>query len=222
MRFKEDIDMEKRNKPLEKLYDTLGPSVVAALQKRYFDSYYCQTREEAVQQVLALIPETDVVGWGGSETMAELGILDLVRKRNPVIDRDAAKTPEERVDLMRKALLSDTFLMSSNAISADGQLYNIDANGNRLAALVYGPKSVVIVAGMNKVTKTIEDAKARTRNLASPANAQRFDVATPCCANGMCGDCLSPSSICASMIQTRICKPTGRIKVVLVGEHLGF
>lgn len=207
---------------MEKLYDTLGPTVVTALEKRHFDAYYCQTRAEAVQKVLELIPETDVVGWGGSATLEELGILDIMRERNPVIDRDAAKTPEERMELMRKALVSDTFLMSSNAISADGQLYNIDGNGNRLAALVFGPKSVVVVAGMNKVTGTIEDAEARTRNLASSANAQRFDIPTPCCITGKCGDCLSTSSICATMIRTRICRPAGKIKVVLVGDNLGF
>lgn len=214
--------MEKRNTPMEKLYDTLGPTVVTALEKRHFNAYYCQTREEAVQKVLELVPETDVVGWGGSATLEELGILDIMRERNPVIDRDAAKSPEERTELMRKALVSDTFLMSSNAISSDGQLYNIDGNGNRLAALVFGPKSVIVVAGMNKVTKTIEEAEARTRNLAAPANAQRFNIPTPCCATGNCSDCLSASSICASMIRTRICRPAGKIKVVLVGDHLGF
>lgn len=214
--------MEKRNTAMEKLYDTLGPTIVTALKKRHFDAYYCQTRAEGVQKVLELVPETDVVGWGGSATMEELGILDIMRKRNSVIDRDAANSPEERMELMRKALHSDTFLMSSNAISADGQLYNIDGNGNRLAALVFGPNSVVVVAGMNKVTKTIEDAASRARNLASPANAQRFDVSTPCCATGNCGDCLSTSSICASLVQTRICRPAGRIKVVLVGDSLGF
>lgn len=214
--------MEKRNTPMEKLYDTLGPAVVTALEKRHFDAYYCQTRAEAVQKVLELVPETDVVGWGGSATLEELGILDIMRERNPVIDRDAAKSPEERMEMMRKALISDTFLMSSNAISADGQLYNIDGNGSRLAALVFGPKSVVVVAGINKVTKTIEDAEARTRNLASPANALRFDIPTPCCTTGNCSDCLSTSSICATMIRTRICRPAGKIKVVLVGDNLGF
>lgn len=214
--------MEKRNTPKEKLYDTLGPTVVTALKKRHFDAYYCQTREEAVQKVLELVPETDVVGWGGSATLDELELLDLIRKRNPVIDRYAAPTREEQTELMRKALLSDTFLMSSNAISADGQLYNIDGTGNRLAALIFGPKSVIVVAGMNKVTKTIEDAEARVRNLAAPANAQRFDLPAPCCITGNCGDCLSSRSICASMVRTRICRPAGKIKVVLVGDNLGF
>ncbi len=214
--------MEVRSTFAEKRFDKLGPKLVENLKRRHFDAYYCQTGEEARELVLSLIPEGDVIGWGGSVTVASLGILDAVKKTNPVIDRDAAKTPEERMELMRKALLSDTFLMSANAISEDGQLFNIDGNGNRIAALVFGPKSVIVVAGMNKVVKTVEDAESRVRSIAAPINAQRFDLNTPCSVSGSCADCLSPSSICASMLRTRISKPAGKIKVVLVGESLGF
>ncbi|MGL5433969.1 MAG: lactate utilization protein [Lachnospiraceae bacterium] len=213
--------MQIRTKPMEKRYDKLGPTVVKAFKKRHFDAYYCQTGEDAVKQVLDLIPETDVVAWGGSKTMTQLGILEQVKKRNTVIDRDSAATPQERMELMRKALLCDTFLMSSNAISEDGQLYNIDGHGNRLAALIFGPGSVIVVAGMNKVVKTIADAESRVRNLAAPTNAQGFDVATPCNVNGACSDCLSSGCICSAMVRTRISRPAGKIKVILVGENLG-
>lgn len=214
--------MNERTTPMEKFYDKLGPKVAEALKRRHFDAYYCQTGKEAVDLVLSLIPPQDVVGWGGSETLVQLGILEQVKKTNTVIDRDSAASLAERVELMRKALLSDTFLMSSNAISADGQLFNIDGNGNRVAALVYGPKSVIVVAGMNKVTPTIEDAVTRARSIAAPANAQRFSLDTPCSITGSCADCLSKNSICASMLRTRICRPAGKIKVVLVGENLGM
>lgn len=214
--------MEVRSTFVEKYYDKLGPKVVENLKRRYFDAYYCQTGEEALKQVLSLIPKGDVVAWGGSVTVDSLGILEAVKKTNPVIDRDSAATMEERMDLMRKALLSDTFLMSANAISEDGQLFNIDGNGNRTAALVFGPKSVIVVAGMNKVVKTVEDAESRVRNIAAPMNAQRFNLTTPCSVNASCADCLSPSCICATMLRTRLCKPAGKIKVVLVGEALGF
>lgn len=214
--------MSERTTPLEKRFDKLGPKVVEALKRRHFEAYYCPTGEEARRQVLALIPEGSVVAWGGSETVAKLGILDAVRKTNPVIDRETATSPEERVELMRKSLLCDVFLMSSNAITQDGQLYNIDGNGNRVAALVYGPRSVIIVAGMNKVTPDLDAAVSRARYIAAPTNAQRFSVETGCMATGTCSDCLSPSSVCASMLRTRICRPAGRIKVVLVGEELGF
>lgn len=214
--------MNGRTKPMEKRYDKLGPKVAEALKRRHFDAYYCPTAQEAAARVLALIPEGDVVSWGGSETIAQLGILPKVRETNPVIDRDTAKSPEERMELMRKALLCDTYLMSSNAISEDGQLFNIDGNGNRVGALVFGPKSVIVVAGMNKVAPDTEAAWTRARYIAAPANAQRFQVETACMATGTCGDCLSQSSICASLLRTRICRPAGRIKVVLVGEELGF
>lgn len=214
--------MNERTAPMEKRYDKLGPKVVENLKRRHFDAYYCQTSSEAKELILSLIPNTDLVAWGGSVTMQQLGILDAVRTSNPVIDRDCAKTPEERADMMRQSLLSDTFLMSSNAISEDGQLFNIDGNGNRVAALVYGPKQVIVAAGMNKIAKTVDDAWSRTRNTAAPFNAQRFDLPNPCSTTGSCADCLCPTSICASMLRTRICRPAGRIKVVLIGEDLGF
>lgn len=214
--------MSERTTPMEKRYDKLGPRVAEALKRRHFEAFYCPTGTEAAQKVLSLIPADDVVAWGGSLTLAQLGIIEKVKETNPVIDRAAAATPEEGRELMRKALLCDTYLMSSNAISEDGQLYNIDGNGNRVAALVFGPKSVIVVAGMNKITKTIADAETRCRTLAAPANAQRFSPNTPCNITGTCADCLSESSICASMVRTRICRPAGKIKVVLVGESLGF
>ena len=214
--------MNERQTPIEKQFDKLGAKVVENLKRRHFDAYYCQTADEARSLILSLIPKEDVVSWGGSETITQLGILEQIKKTNPVIDRDTASSPKERAELMRKALLCDTFLMSSNAISEDGQLFNIDGNGNRVAALVYGPKSVIVAAGMNKIAKTTDDAWSRARNLAAPINAQRFKLDTPCSFTGSCADCLSAGSICASMLRTRICRPAGRIKVVLIGEVLGF
>lgn len=214
--------MNERTTPMEKRYDKLGPRVVEALRRRHFEAFYCPTGEEAVQKVLSLIPAGDTVAWGGSATLTQLGIIEKVKQSNPVIDRNDAPTREGQQELMRKALLSDTYLMSSNAISEDGQLYNIDGNGNRVAALVFGPKSVIVVAGMNKITKTVADAEVRARTVAAPLNAQRFQHENPCLATGTCADCLSQTSICASMVRTRICRPAGKIKVILVGETLGF
>lgn len=214
--------MTERTTPREKCYDKLGPRVVENLKRRHFDAHYCQTAGEAADLVLSLIPDGDVVAWGGSETIGQLNILGTIKDTHPVIDRDSASTPQERVELMRKALLCDTFLMSSNAISEDGQLFNIDGNGNRVAALVYGPKSVIVVAGMNKVVPTLEDAVTRARSIAAPFNAQRFSLDIPCSKTGSCADCLSKNSICVSFVRTRICRPEGKIKVVLVGEEMGF
>lgn len=133
--------------PRKKMYDKAGPRVAAALQKRNMEAYYCPTAAEAVEKVLELIPAGDVVSWGGVATVDELGIKGRLRSRNqPVIDRDTARTPEERTAMLHQALTCDTFLMSSNAISEDGQLVNIDGIGNRVAALCFGPKQVIVVA----------------------------------------------------------------------------
>ena len=200
-----------------------GATVVKNLQRRGFDAYYCADKEAALAKALELIPETDVVAWGGSVTLAEVGLLDAVKKRNPVIDRDTAKNAEEKTELMRKALLCDTFIMSSNAITSDGQLINIDGNGNRVAELIFGPKQVVVIAGVNKIAGSFEAAMDRARNIAAPINAQRFaGLATPCAKTGLCADCQSPDSICAQFVVTRRCRTKGRIKVILVGESLGF
>lgn len=213
-----------RQLPLEQRYDKLGAKVIEALKKRYFDAYYCKTKEEALQQILELIPKDHVVSWGGSETLKEIGAQELISEKGyQVIDRDKAKSPEERTEIMKHALLCDTFLMSCNAISEDGQLFNIDGNGNRVAAMIFGPKSVLVVAGMNKVVKNLNDAVHRARTIAAPANIQHFqNMKTPCYTTGSCADCISPDCICAYMVTTRISRPANKIKVVLIGENLGF
>lgn len=204
-------------------YDKAGPKVAEALNKRFFEAYYCSDRESGLQKVLELIPQNHVVSWGGTSTVDELGIKDALRRRGQaVIDRDTAKDAQERKEMLKKALTCDTFLMSSNAISSDGELVNIDGTGNRVAALCFGPDQVVVVAGMNKVAGDLDDAMGRARQVAAPINAQRFQLKTPCSVNGLCGNCKGADCICAQIVTTRVCKPAGRIKVVLIGEDLGF
>lgn len=204
-------------------YDKAGPKVAEALNKRFFEAYYCSDRESGLQKVLELIPQNHVVSWGGTSTADELGIKDALRRRGQaVIDRDTAKDAQERKEMLKKALTCDTFLMSSNAISSDGELVNIDGTGNRVAALCFGPDQVVVVAGMNKVAGDLDDAMGRARQVAAPINAQRFQLKTPCSVNGLCGNCKGADCICAQIVTTRVCKPAGRIKVVLIGEDLGF
>lgn len=210
--------------PVQLRYDKAGPKVAAALEKRHFQARYVSTREEAVQLMLEWVGQDDVVSWGGSETLQSIGAQNAVRQagRN-VIDRDTAKTPQERVEMMRQALLCDTFLMSSNAVTEDGQLVNLDRNGNRVGALCYGPRHVIVVVGMNKVVPTVKDAVTRVRHTAAPANVQRFaGNRTPCMETGLCADCISEDCICAQMVITRVCRPAGRIRVILVGEDLGM
>ena len=176
-----------------------------------------------MDKALELIPKTDSVSWGGVMTVDELGLKQrLAQEGYTLIDRDTAKDPAEKQALMHQALSCGTFLMSSNAISKDGQLVNIDGMGNRVAAMCYGPRQVVVIAGMNKVLGTLDDAIARARNIAAPANAQRFGLKTPCGLTGQCGDCTSPDCICSYVVVTRYSMVHERIKVILVGEDLGL
>ena len=211
-----------RTSMMYKMYDKKGPKVAENFNKRGFEAYYCPTKEEALKKAVSLIPENHVVSWGGSVSIDEIGLRPYVLEHRQVIDRETAKTPAEKQDIMRSALTCDTFIMGTNAATEDGQLYNIDGNGNRVAALIFGPKQVVVIVGMNKVEPTLEAAITRARTVASPINMQRFSKKTPCAVTGMCADCNSPDSICNQMVRTRRCAPAGRIKVILVGENLGY
>ena len=203
-------------------YDKRGPVLVKNLQSRHFDAFYCSTKEEALEKALSLIPKGHSVGWGGTMTCQQIGLIDAVRAGEyRVFDRDACKTVEEREGLMRQTLLCDTFLTSANAISLDGQMVNIDGNGNRVAAIVYGPRQVIVVAGMNKVEDTLEAAINRTRTVAAPLNQQRFGLPNPCTATASCADCKSETCICNQILITRHSRGH-RIKFVLVGEDLGL
>ncbi len=210
--------------PKSLLYKKLGPRVVRALKERFFEAWYFDGPSEALDKILSLIPSGHVVSWGGSQTLGELGVTERVALEGyKVIDRDKATDRQERFELMRQALLCDTYLTGCNAISEDGQLVNIDGFGNRVAAMTFGPGQVIVVAGMNKVAQTLDDALVRARTVAAPANTQRFqDSKTPCNETGSCADCKSPDSICSFFVTTRLCKPAGRIKVILVGQDLGL
>ncbi len=213
--------MEKTPRQLR--YEKSAEQVAKALRRRNFTADIVQDASSAVQLLLSRMDKKDVISFGGSLTLAQMGAIASLKENGfTVLDRDSAKTPAERIELMRRALHSDVFLMSSNAISEDGQLVNMDGNGNRLAALLYGPREVYVFVGMNKVAKTLDDAIARCRNIAAPENAQRFGISTPCSVTGQCQNCTSPDCICAQMVVTRMSKPAGRIHVVLILDDLGM
>ena len=194
------------------LFDKRGEVLVKALQKRHFEAYYCASREEALKQVLALIPEGSTVGWGGAVSAAQVGVQEAVHAGNyDVIDRDQFSDPAEKLRCMRECFNADYFITGANAISMDGQMVNIDGVGNRVGLIVYGPKNIIVVAGMNKVCPTLEDAVKRARTVAAPMNQQRFALPNPCTCTGVCADCLTETSICNQILITRNCKPAGRI-----------
>ena len=204
-------------------FDKRGEILVKNLQKRHFEAYYCATKEEALKQVLSLMPEGSTVGWGGTVSAAQVGVQAAVHAGNyTVIDRDQFSDPAEKNRCMRACFNADFFITGANALSIDGQMVNIDGNGNRVGMIVYGPKNIIVVAGMNKVCPSVEDAVKRARTIAAPMNQQRFGLPNPCSCTGVCGNCLNETSICNQILITRNCKPAGRIKFVLVGEELGF
>ena len=208
----------------KKRYGILGPEVVKAMEKRCFEAYYFETAAEAKEKALELIAPDAKVGYGGSVTLNELELKEALRERgNNLLDRDLAADFAERAKLQQEAFSADWYMMSANAITEDGQLVNIDGVGNRVAALIYGPRNVLVIAGMNKVVKTLDDAWSRARNTAAPANMTRFDMLkAPCKATGACADCISPDCICNQLVNTRRSMPPKRIKVILVGEDLGL
>ena len=210
--------------PITLCNQKLGAKVVQALKNRFFDAWYFDEIAEAQDKIVELIPKDHTVSWGGSFTLDELGIKErLAQAGYTALDRDKASNPEERAEIMRQALLCGTFLTGCNAISEDGQLVNIDGFGNRVAAMIFGPRQVIVVAGMNKIAKSHDDAVIRARSISAPRNIQRFpNNKTPCNETGSCANCMSPDSICSYIVTTRLCKPANRIKVILIGKDLGL
>lgn len=200
-----------------------GETLVKNLQSRHFEAYYCPTREEALEKALSLIPEGASVGWGGAASATEIGLLDAVRcGPYKALDRDLARDAAERNAIMAQCHFADVFLTGANALSMDGEMVNIDGIGNRISSVIYGPKSVIVIAGMNKVCPDLDAAVLRARTVAAPTNQQRFRGKTPCTVTGACADCKSEDCICNQILVTRHCRPAGRIKFVIVGESLGF
>ena len=209
--------------PKQKYYDKRGEVLVKNLRSRHYEAYYCKSKEQALAKALELIPNGATVGWGGAMSAQQIGFLDAVKNGNyKAIDRDDAPNPEERKKAMKNCLMADVFITGANALSMDGQMVNIDGNGNRVAAIVYGPESIIVIAGMNKVMDTLDAAVIRARTIAAPMNKQRFALQTPCEITGTCGDCKSEGCICNQILITRNSKPAGRIKVIMVGEELGL
>lgn len=204
-------------------YKNLAQTVLKGLEKRHMEGYYCDSIEEAEALALSFIPSNSSASFGGSATLEETGVLTALRSRDDITlyDRSTATTPEENKKIMHDALSCDYYFMSSNAITADGELINIDGTGNRVAALIYGPENVIVIAGMNKIVANVEEGITRTRNIAAPQNCIRLDKNTPCKINGVCGNCLK-DTICDQIVITRASRVPNRIKVILVGEELGF
>ncbi|MEZ3437326.1 MAG: lactate utilization protein [Oscillospiraceae bacterium] len=186
--------------------------------------YFADRRTELYHIIGDLVKNDKLITSGGSMTLKESGVIDFLQNEfgDVYLDRSAGKTPEEVEEILRKAFVSDTFLASSNAITEDGELYNVDGKGNRVSAMIYGPKQVIIVAGVNKIVKDLDEAKERVEKLAAPKNTVRLNCETPCAKTGECMHCHNSARICCSFVTLAQQRVPDRIKVILVNEELGY
>ena len=214
--------------------------VIQNLQKRRMNGLYAATPADAVDAVLALIPPGVLVARGDSLTLSQIGLIDAIEARNAnelidpfAVDKDGNwASPEDREKMQHDTFLADIFIAGTNAVTLDGKLVNVDGAGNRVAAMVYGPKKVIIVVGANKIVENAEEARQRIRDYAAPLNSQRHflhhhqdEMGTlPCVQTGVCADCKHPWRICnyTVVIEGAMAFDEGRITVVIVGEELGL
>ena len=208
------------NENIVKRNDKLSQKVIKGLESRGMQGYYAKDKDEALRTALGLIEEGSTITMGGAMSAHEIGLVEALKKGNyNFIDRDQM---EDKKAAALAAYSADVFLTSTNAMTEDGMLVNIDGNANRVSAIAHGPSKVIVIAGMNKVCSDLDGAMKRARNVAAPTNAQRFGLDTPCSKTGSCMDCKSPDTICCQFLITRYSRHKGRIHVILVNDNLGF
>lgn len=194
------------------------------LRLNKMEPYYAENSAQACDIVRRLVKDDKLITSGGSMTLKECGVIDMLGSEfgGAYLDRSAGKDRDAVEEIMRKAFVSDTFLASTNALTEDGELYNVDGNGNRVSAMIYGPKQVIIIAGVNKIVKDLSEAKERVEKIAAPKNTVRLERSTPCVKTGVCGHCRSEDRICCSYVTLAQQRVPDRIKVIIVNEDLGY
>lgn len=207
---------------------------LANLRRNRIEAHYCDTKEDALTLLKTLLNPGDTVTHGGSETLKQIGAVDLLRTGDyRYLDRSAAGSPEEVERIYRESFSADVYLTSANAVTENGELYNVDGNSNRVAAILYGPKSVVFVCGVNKIVPDLDAAVRRIKTQAAPPNTVRLGIDTPCSKTGacvslntenpdMCSGCRVPGRICCNYAVCAYQRHVNRLKVILVGENLGY
>ena len=214
--------------PIERYWNTRLADVKEALLANNFDAVVVSNAAEAKTRVLEkIIPETAAksISWGGSMTFITAGIYDAIKERSDVkvLDTFAKElAAEDMLERRRQSLLVDLFLTGSNAVTETGQLVNLDMVGNRVGAITFGPKHVVILVGRNKIVADLDEAMFRIKNYAAPVNVMRLSKKTPCSKTSYCEECKSPDRICNTWTITEKSFPKGRVKVVLINEDMGF
>ena len=204
------------------------------LKRNKMEAYYVDTKEDAQKLVRTLISKGDTLSCGGSVTLKQTGIYDIISSEDYIfLDRSACETPEQVEEVYRKTFCADAFFTSANAVTENGELYNVDGNSNRVAAILYGPKSVVCVCGVNKLVKNIGEAITRVKTKAAPPNTVRLGIETPCAKTGecislkkdnpeMCEGCYGDGRICCNYVVCAQQRHVNRIKVIIIGEEYGY
>ena len=203
--------------------EKLAERTIKNLEKNNIEGFYVEDEAEALEKVKSLLKESSLVAAGGSMTLNEIGVIDLLKSgKYEFLDRNAEGLSFEEVKaIYRKSFCADTYLTSTNALTEEGELYNIDGNGNRVAAMIYGPDQVIVITGVNKIVRNMEEAKNRLERYCAPVNMKRLNRKTPCTVTGMCHNCNSPERGCCNYVVIRRQKP-GRMKVIIVGKELGY
>ncbi|MBI9085823.1 MAG: lactate utilization protein [Desulfobacterales bacterium] len=215
-------------KPIEDYWTRRLTDLKETLEKNNFDVFLAHDSATARDIVLEeIIPKAkpESISWGGSLTLHQTKLYNSLKNRSDlkVLDAfDKALSPAEAYELRRQALLVDLFITGTNAVTEAGQLVNLDMVGNRVAALTFGPKAVVVLLGRNKLVNSLEDAMIRIKSYSAPVNTRRLDKKTPCAKTAICAECSSPDRICNHWTITEKSFPKGRIRVVLINEDLGF
>ena len=216
------------NNPIDNYWQIRLGEVKKALESNNFEAFLVDNRDEAKRIVLEeIIPKTEArsISWGGSMTFVATGLYGLLKDNQDlqVLDTfDKSISPEEVLERRRQSLLTDLFITGTNAVTETGMLVNLDMVGNRVAAITFGPKNVIVLAGRNKIVPDVDDAMFRIKNYAAPVNAMRLGKKVPCATTSYCDECESPDRICNTWTITEKTFPKGRIKVVLINEDLGF
>ncbi|WIF94169.1 lactate utilization protein [Caminicella sporogenes] len=194
------------------------------LEKNNMKGYFVENEADALKKIEEILNEGDTVSVGGSMTLFEIGVFNLLKNGKYIfLDRyEKGLTPQQIKEIYRKSFFADVYLTSSNAITENGELYNVDGRGNRVAAMLYGPDKVIIVVGKNKIVKNLEEAILRNKNLAAPANAKRLNRNTPCTKTGYCMDCSSKDRICNEYVLIKKQLDPDRIHVIIVNKDLGY
>ncbi len=210
--------------PKQQHMQIIADQLIENLKKRHMEGHYFHNKEDLIAFLDEDLKSDETITSGGSATLKELGVIDYLSNREDVkyLDRGHANNRDEVEEIMRKAFTSDSFFMSTNAITRDGILVNIDGNGNRVSALIFGPKKVYVICGTNKICGDYETAYARTKDLACPPNCIRLDMNTPCAKTGKCANCISDDCICNQIVYTRNSRQPNRIKVLIIDGEWGF